>query len=255
MKKHYITSKLDELISTGKEPKYESLSLQEFIKEFDYTIRYLSRLLKTRSLVMYMLLFKKAYLEDGKRIISIRVSELGENLLSDFGQSMSNDTVRRCLNDLIRLEIIGVRSSIKPGQVNQYEVRVPSELRKVQEMIHKDKEQLNEPIDDSRDDYLTNKEKRIEILKRDNYSCFYCLRELQRDDFYLDHIIPKTQGGHNYKSNLVSSCKTCNTKKNNIDAQPFLLQNYRTDLLTQDEYQSQRDKLKYLSEEYKRLKT
>ena len=126
MKKHYITSKLDELISTGKEPKYESLSLQEFIKEFDYTIRYLSRLLKTRSLVMYMLLFKKAYLEDGKRIISIRVSELGENLLSDFGQSMSNDTVRRCLNDLIRLEIIGVRSSIKPGQVNQYEVRVPS---------------------------------------------------------------------------------------------------------------------------------
>ncbi|MBI5099270.1 MAG: hypothetical protein HZB30_08530 [Nitrospirae bacterium] len=143
MKKQYIKNKLDELISTGKEPKYESLSIKEFITEFDYATRYLSRLLKARSLTMYLLLFKKAYLEEGKRIISMRASELSENLLSDLGQPMSNDTVRKGINELVQKKIISVSSSVKPGQINQYEVRLPSELREVQEMISKDKEQLN----------------------------------------------------------------------------------------------------------------
>jgi len=255
MKKHYIIHKLDELISTGNEPSYESLSIKEFITEFDYATKYLSRLLKARSLVMYLLLFKKAYLEVGKRIISIKASEISENLLSDLGRSMSNDTVRKGINELIQRKIIAVNTTLKPGQVNQYEVRLPSELREVQEMIDKDKEYLDKPIDNSRDDYFTDQEKRIEILKRDNYSCFYCLRELHRDDFYLDHITPKTRGGYNYKSNLLSACKTCNTKKQDNDAQVFLLQNYRKDLLTQDEYQSQRDRLKNLVDEYKKIKT
>jgi len=80
MKELYLNSKLNELISTGKEPSYESLSIKEFITEFDYATRYLSRLLKARSLVMYLLLFKKAYLEDGKRIIPIRASEISGTL-------------------------------------------------------------------------------------------------------------------------------------------------------------------------------
>ena len=255
MKEQYLNSKLDELIATGKEPSYESISIKEFITEFDYATLYLSRLLKARSLVMYLLLFKKAYLEEGKRIVSIKASEISDSLLSDLGRPMSNDTVRKGINELIQGKIIGVSSSIKPGQVNKYEIRLPSELREVQDMIKKDKEQLNEFVDDSRNDYFTDQDKRIEILKRDNYSCFYCFRELPRDDFYLDHIIPKTQGGHNYQYNLVSSCKSCNTKKNNIDAQTFLLQNYWAGLLTQDEYKAQKGKMKYLDEEYKDLKT
>ena len=72
---------------------------------------------------------------------------------------------------------------------------------------------------------------------------------------YLDHIVPKTQGGHNFKSNLVPACKSCNTKKNNIDSQTFMLQNYRSSLLTQDEYQSKTDKLKQLIEEYENINT
>jgi len=221
--KVYIKDKIGELIKNGKEPKYESLSIIDFIKEFDYATKYLSRLLKVRPFIMYLLLFKKVYFEEGKRIISIKLSDLGKNLLSDFGKPMSHDVVKRGINDLVRLKIIG-KQLLKPGQINEYEVKLPSEMREVKDMI-----------------------------KREGFKCFYCLKELQIDDFYLDHLTPRSKGGQNYKSNLITSCKTCNTKKNAIEPEKFLLENYRNGLLTQEEYSVQKDKLTKVREENKRV--
>ncbi len=252
MEKNYIKRNIEKLIETGKEPEYESLSVKDFIAEFDYATKYLSRLLKVRPFVMYLLLFKRAYFEEVKRVISVKLSELGENLLSDIGQPMSHDVVKRGVNDLVRLRIIEKRPS-RPGQINEYEVKLPSEIREVQDMIKKDGEKNEEIADDSKDDFYTDSQKRLEILKREDYKCFYCFRELQRDDFYIDHLIPRTQGGQNYKSNLVASCRTCNTKKNALEPEIFLQQNYRKGLLTQEEYETQKDKLTKLKAEYRRI--
>ena len=243
MKKNYIKRKIEELIETGKEPEYESLSVRDFITEFDYATKYLSRLLKVRPFVMYLFLFKRAYFEEGKRVISVKLSELGENLLSDLGRPMSHD---------LGLKIVEKRPS-KPGQINEYEVKLPSEIREVQEMIKREEEKIEEIVDDSKDDFYTDLQKRVEILKREDYKGFYCLRELQRDDFYVDHLVPITQDGQNYKSNLVASCRTCNTKKNARDPENFLLQNYRKGFLTQEEYLTQKDKLTKLREEYRKV--
>lgn len=252
MEKNYIKRNIEKLIETGKEPEYESLSVKDFITEFDYATKYLSRLLKVRPFVMYLLLFKRAYFEEGKRVISVKLSELGENLLSDLGQPMSHDVVKRGVNDLVRLRIIEKRPS-RPGQINEYEVKLPSEIREVKDMIKSEGEKNEEIVDDSKDDFYTDPQKRLEILKREDYKCFYCLRELQRDDFYLDHLLPRTQGGQNYKSNLVASCRKCNTKKNALESEIFLQQNYRKVLLTQEEYETQMDKLAKLRVEYKRV--
>ncbi|MBI1819284.1 MAG: HNH endonuclease [Nitrospirae bacterium] len=251
---NYIKHKIEELIKTGKEPQYESLSAIEFLTEFDYATKYLSRLLKVRPFVMYILLFKRAYFEEGKRTITVKLSELGENLLSDLGQPMSHDVVKRGVNDLVRLRIIEKRPP-KPGQINEYEVKLPSEIREVKEMIKKSEEKTDEFVDDSKDDFYTDPQKRIEILKREDYKCFYCLREIQRDDFYLDHLLPRTKGGQNYKTNLVASCRTCNTKKNATEQEEFLLQVYRRGLITQEEYQGQKEKLVKLKEEYNQIES
>ena len=40
----------------------------------------------------------------------------------------------------------------------------------------------------------------------------------------------------------------CNTKKNASESESFLLNNYRKGLLTQEEYESQREKLKKLKD-------
>jgi len=52
---------------------------------------------------------------------------------------------------------------------------------------------------------------RIEVFKRDNYTCAYCgARGVQLE---CDHVIPVSRGGCNKLSNLVTACKPCNRSK------------------------------------------
>lgn len=51
---------------------------------------------------------------------------------------------------------------------------------------------------------------RPRIYKRDNYECVYCG---SKKDLTLDHVVPKSKGGGNEWTNLVTSCFKCNLKK------------------------------------------
>ena len=50
---------------------------------------------------------------------------------------------------------------------------------------------------------------RAVILNRDGKICAYCGRRAQT----VDHLLPKSKGGDERNSNLVSCCKSCNSKK------------------------------------------
>ena len=63
-----------------------------------------------------------------------------------------------------------------------------------------------------------------------------------------------SQGGENYKSNLITSCKTCNSKKSDKNAEAFLLDNYRGGLITQEEFLNQKTTLENLIERYEDCK-
>ena len=54
---------------------------------------------------------------------------------------------------------------------------------------------------------------RINILKRDNFTCQYCFKK--SNSMTIDHIIPKNKGGKDRWDNLVAACSKCNTKKGN----------------------------------------
>jgi len=53
---------------------------------------------------------------------------------------------------------------------------------------------------------------RARIYKRDNHECVYCGA---KKDLTLDHVLPKSRGGGNEWTNLVTSCFKCNLKKGN----------------------------------------
>jgi hypothetical protein len=56
------------------------------------------------------------------------------------------------------------------------------------------------------------KKVREKIMKRYNYKCNYCQTDKR---LTIDHIIPITKGGSDYKSNLQVLCLSCNIKKSN----------------------------------------
>ena len=52
---------------------------------------------------------------------------------------------------------------------------------------------------------------RRNVFKRDAHTCAYCGR--RSSDLTLDHVIPRSRGGHNTWDNLVSACQDCNHRK------------------------------------------
>jgi 5-methylcytosine-specific restriction endonuclease McrA len=57
------------------------------------------------------------------------------------------------------------------------------------------------------------KPSRNNILWRDSCKCQYCAKEYSASELTLDHIMPRSRGGENTWTNLVTSCKKCNQKK------------------------------------------
>ena len=49
--------------------------------------------------------------------------------------------------------------------------------------------------------------------KRGEGRCYYCGMKTRPADLTMDHVVPLTRGGRSVKSNLVSCCKECNTRK------------------------------------------
>lgn len=59
-------------------------------------------------------------------------------------------------------------------------------------------------------------ERRLAIYLRDRMTCLYCLKDLHDADprdVTLDHLVPKSDGGSNSETNLVTACRTCNCSR------------------------------------------
>ena len=52
---------------------------------------------------------------------------------------------------------------------------------------------------------------RLEVFKRDQYTCQYCGKETRQ--LTLDHVIPRYRGGQHTWENVVSACVPCNRRK------------------------------------------
>ena len=59
-------------------------------------------------------------------------------------------------------------------------------------------------------------EKRLALYIRDGFGCVYCGRDLRGavpSDVTLDHLLPRSVGGTNDASNLVTACRRCNSSR------------------------------------------
>lgn len=75
-------------------------------------------------------------------------------------------------------------------------------------------------------------EKRARIVRRDGGRCVWCGGVVYKHDgkgptppyaATLDHVVPRSQGGTNHHSNLVTCCHRCNSLRGDRDAEAFAL--------------------------------
>ena len=54
---------------------------------------------------------------------------------------------------------------------------------------------------------------RRNIFARDKNSCQYCGERYATSELSLDHVVPRSMGGHSAWENIVCSCTKCNSRK------------------------------------------
>ena len=54
---------------------------------------------------------------------------------------------------------------------------------------------------------------RKNILLRDRNTCQFCGRQFPASELTLDHVVPRSRGGHSSWENLVACCYQCNNRK------------------------------------------
>lgn len=53
------------------------------------------------------------------------------------------------------------------------------------------------------------------LFRRDLYLCMYCGTKFAERELTRDHVVPKSRGGKDAWTNVVSACKRCNQRKGN----------------------------------------
>jgi 5-methylcytosine-specific restriction endonuclease McrA len=54
---------------------------------------------------------------------------------------------------------------------------------------------------------------RRNIFMRDRHACQYCGKRPKDDDMTIDHVLPRSRGGHTAWENVVLACTQCNVAK------------------------------------------
>jgi hypothetical protein len=229
-------------------PRPDRITLERYVLEQGYIIKYLSRIVKDKALAVYHVLFYLSYFESGKGEIIIPWAKVGSFIRSDQGNIIDDNTsVKRRLGDLLRNQCISVNR--RRGGANEIVVHLPSEIEACKHLIEQEQSATIQIEQVDQADYYHDPERRLMILERDNRKCVYCLLDLSEDSYVLDHLVPISKGGTNRRFNLVSACGGCNQRKQDQEPFQFLLLNYRNHLINQDEYIKQKEYIENLLKE------
>jgi len=91
-----------------------------------------------------------------------------------------------------------------------------------------------------------SKKIRFEVFKRDSFTCQYCGKAAPDVVLHVDHIKPRSKGGSDDITNLVTSCRDCNLGKSNRELDDDAVMKQRKRQL--DELQERREQLEMMLE-------
>jgi len=210
---------------------------EQFIQIIDFLIPTLD----VYEQVFYLYMYRHTVLEE-KREITIPLSTIHEKVsfgIGRMGAPISRQAVRNKFKSLEKKGCIRKIKTTKKGII--YEIFLPEEIN---DIIPKKVEEIEIRLDDL--DFYKIEKYRLSILKRENDQCFYCLSNINTDNFFIDHVIPQVENGNNSYKNCVASCINCNSNKQGIKASEFARSLFRKNLLIEHEFKSLLKKINQL---------
>jgi HNH endonuclease len=204
------------------------MELEQFFKDFQ---DYLAPRLDTYEQAIYLYLFRHT------RFIGLEEAVIGFKSarrrmacgIGEKGKPMSESTAYVKLQSLQKTGCISILDSTREGR--KIRLKLPSEMPGV--VV------LDQPVtrpDLEAEDFFNVEENRARILIREENQCFYCLRQLNAQNYVIEHVVSRPAGDDTYK-NVVAACRQCNNRKGSSDAEEWIRILYREGFLGAPEFQ------------------
>ena len=202
------------------------MELEQFFRDFQ---DHLAPRLDTYEQAVYLYLFRHT------RFVGLEEAVIGFKSarrrmacgVGEKGKPMSENTAYEKLRSLEEKGCIVILDSTREGR--KIRLKLPSEIPGVVA--------LEEPAtmpDLETQDFLNVEENRARILMREEHRCFYCFRQLNGENYVIEHVVSRPTGDNTYR-NVVAACRQCNNRKGSSDVEDWLRTLYRDGFLGEAE--------------------
>lgn len=213
------------------------MELEQFIRDFQ---DHLAPRLDTYEQAVYLYLFRHT------RFVGLDEAVIGFKSarrrlacgVGEKGKPMSENTAYEKLRSLEKKGCITILDSTREGR--KISLLLPSEIPGV---IVSESPVL--PPDIETEDFYNVGENRDRILMREEHRCFYCLRQLNGENYVIEHVLSRPEGNNTYR-NVVAACRYCNNRKGSADVEDWLRTLYRDGFLGETEFRERVSSLERL---------
>ncbi len=214
------------------------MDLEEFITNF---LDYLAPRLDTYEQAIYLYLFRHT------RLLGLEEAVIGFKSarrrmacgVGEKGKPMSENTAYEKLRSLEEKGCIVILDSTHEGR--KIRLKLPCEIAGVVM-----KEEPPTMPDLETQDFFNVEENRARILMREGNRCFYCLRQLNGENYVIEHVVSRPMGDNTYR-NVVAACRQCNNRKGASEVADWLRTLYRGGFLREAEFRERLSHLQRLS--------
>jgi len=145
--------------------------------------------------------------------------------IGEAGKPMSEKTCYEKLRSLEKKDCLDVLSIERAG--TRVRLRLPDEIGGVVPP-----EAAPSASDPELFDFFSIPQNRVLLLEREGHRCLYCLRQLNNDNYVVEHVRSRPNGNNSYR-NVVAACIQCNNRKGAAQAEDYLRVLYREGFLNE----------------------
>lgn len=201
--------------------------LREFIQQFQ---DYLAPRLDTYEQAIYLYVFRHGrFLGQEEVVIGFKSARvrMATGLGSD-GTPMSEGSVYKRIDSLMAKGCIASTQTEHKG--TRLRLRLPNEI----EGLIPSAQSTSSEIDIEAIDFFADAQNRLAILKREDFKCFYTLKQIDANSFVIDHVESRPIGDSGYR-NVVAASREANNRKGAMAAANFVRKLFREGYLSEKE--------------------